>query len=308
MTMNKPRIPFLGSRVAASAKNAQAALFGAPHGTPYKGIDNRPYEQAPGILRKALKNDAAFLDSWDFDFGGPLLGRNGQYRLVDLGDLETQSKQGAKNRKTIEACTRGILAQSAVPIMIGGDDSTPIPFIQAFSDHGPLTILQIDAHIDWRQERYGEPLGFSSTMRRASEMSHVGKIIQVGMRGMGSAREQEVRDAEAWGAKLITAATIHEKGIAAALTHIKAGSPLLITLDCDGLDWSIMPAVAYPSTGGLTHTQVTRLIQGAIAKARLAGFDLIEFVPKNDRDGIGAFTAARIICNVIGSLANRKAG
>ncbi len=306
--MKKPRIPFLGSRVAASSRNAQAALFGAPHGTPYKGIDNRPYEKAPDILRKALKNDGAFLDSWDFDFAGPLLGKNGQYRFVDLGDLETQSKQGAKNRKMIEACTRGILAQSAVPLMIGGDDSTPIPFIQAFSDHGPLTILQIDAHIDWRQERYGEPLGFSSTMRRASEMKHVDKIIQVGMRGMGSAREQEVRDAEAWGAKLITAATIHEKGITAALAHIKAGSPLLITLDCDGLDWSIMPAVAYPSTGGLTHTQVTRLIQGAIAKARLVGFDLIEFVPKNDRDGIGAFTAARIICNVIGSLANRNAG
>lgn len=306
--MKKPRIPFLGSRVAASSRNAQAALFGAPHGTPYKGIDNRPYEKAPDILRKALKNDDAFLDSWDFDFAGPLLGKNGQYRFVDLGDLETQSKQGAKNRKMIEACTRGILAQSAVPLMIGGDDSTPIPFIQAFSDHGPLTILQIDAHIDWRQERYGEPLGFSSTMRRASEMKHVDKIIQVGMRGMGSAREQEVRDAEAWGAKLITAATIHEKGITAALAHIKAGSPLLITLDCDGLDWSIMPAVAYPSTGGLTHTQVTRLIQGAIAKARLVGFDLIEFVPKNDRDGIGAFTAARIICNVIGSLANRNAG
>jgi agmatinase len=66
-----------------------------------------------------------------------------------------------------------------------------------------------------------------------------------------------------------------------------------------------MPAVAYPSTGGLTHTQVTRLIQAAIAKAKLVGFDLIEFMPKRDSGGIGAFTAARIICNVIGSLANR---
>lgn len=303
--MKKPRTPFLGSRFTASPEHAQAALFGAPHGTPYKGIDNRPYEKAPDALRKALKNDAAFLDSWDFDFGGPLLGKDGHYRFADLGDLSTQSKPGAKNRKLIETCTRGILAKGAIPIMIGGDDSTPIPFIKAFSELGPLTILQIDAHIDWRQERYGEPLGFSSTMRRASEMAHVEKIIQVGMRGMGSAREGEVRDATAWGAQLITAAHIHENGIGAALAHIDAGAPLLITLDVDGLDWSIMPAVAYPSTGGLTHTQVTRLIQAAIAKAKLVGFDLIEFVPKNDQGGIGAFTAARIICNVIGSLANR---
>ncbi|WP_119272869.1 arginase family protein [Taklimakanibacter deserti] len=305
MKLKKPPIAFLGSRFSASARDFDVALFGAPHGTPYRGIDNRPYERAPNVLRKALKADQTFIESWDFDFGGPLLGKEHKYRLADLGDLPTQSKQAARNRKMIEDCTRAVLANGALPIMIGGDDSTPIPFIQAFSDQAPITILQIDAHIDWREERYGEPLGFSSTMRRASEMKHVEKIVQVGMRGMGSAREKEVQDAEAWGAKLITAADIHERGIGLALDEIEAGASLLITLDCDALDWSIMPAVAYPTTGGLTHTQVTRLIQDAIAKARLVGFDLIEFVSRRDRDGIGAFTAARLICNVIGSLANR---
>lgn len=305
MKLKKPLVPFLGSRFSAAARDFDAALFGAPHGTPYRGIDNRPYAQAPGVLRKALKSDHAFIDSWDFDYGGPLLGKNQQFRFADLGDLPTQPKQAARNRRMIEDCTRAILTNGAMPIMIGGDDSTPIPFISAFSDQSPLTILQIDAHIDWRQERYGEPLGFSSTMRRASEMPHVGKIVQVGMRGMGSAREAEVRDAEAWGARLITAADIHEQGIGTALDEIEAGASLLITLDCDALDWSIMPAVIYPTTGGLTYTQVTRLIQGAIAKARLVGFDLIEFVPKRDQGGIGAFSAARLVCNVIGSLANR---
>jgi agmatinase len=305
MHLKKPAVPFLGSRCSASARNFDAALFGAPHGTPYRGIDNRPYAQAPSVLRKALKSDHSFIDSWDFDFGGSLLGKGQKFRFADLGDLQTQSKQAARNRKLIEDCTRAVLANGALPIMIGGDDSTPIPFIAGFSDGEPLTILQIDAHIDWREERYGEPLGFSSTMRRASEFQHVAKIVQVGMRGMGSAREAEVRDAEAWGARLITAADIHEQGIGLALDEIEAGATLLITLDCDALDWSIMPAVIYPTTGGLTYTQVTRLIHGAIAKARLVGFDLIEFVPKRDRDGIGAFTAARLICNVIGSLANR---
>jgi len=305
MKLKKPSAAFLGSRFSASARDFDVALFGAPHGTPYRGIDNRSHERAANVLRKALKSDHTFIESWDFDFGGPLLGKEHKYRFADLGDLPTQSKQAARNRKMIEDCTRAVLANGALPIMIGGDDSTPIPFIQAFSDQAPITILQIDAHIDWREERYGEPLGFSSTMRRASEMKHVEKIVQVGMRGTGSAREAEVRDAEAWGAKLITAADIHERGIGLALDEIEAGASLLITLDCDALDWSIMPAVVYPTTGGLTHTQVTRLIQGAIAKTRLVGFDLIEFVPKRDRDGIGAFTAARLVCNVIGSLANR---
>lgn len=305
MKLKRPPTPFLGSRFSATARGFDAALFGAPHGTPYRGIDNRPYETAPNSLRKALKADQDFIASWDFDFGGPLLGKDQKFRLADLGDLPTQSKQAARNRQMIEETTRAILSLGAVPLMIGGDDSVPIPFIAGFSDISPLTILQIDAHIDWRQERYGEPLGFSSTMRRASEMRHVEKIIQVGLRGMGSAREAEVRDAEAWGARLITAASIHEQGIGLALDEIKAGSALLITLDCDALDWSIMPAVTYPTTGGLTYTQVTRLVQGAIAKARLVGFDLIEFVPKRDKGGIGTFTAARLICNAIGSLANR---
>jgi agmatinase len=305
MKLKKPPVAFLGSRFSATARNFDAALFGAPHGTPYRGIDNRPYAHAPNMLRKAVKADQAFIESWDFDFGGPLLGKEHEFRFTDLGDLPTQSKQAARNRKMIEECTRAIIANGAVPVMIGGDDSTPIPFIAGFSDQAPITILQIDAHIDWREERYGETLGFSSTMRRASEMKHVEKIVQVGMRGLGSARQAEVRDAEAWGAKLITAAGVHEEGIAQALDEIEAGVSLLITLDCDALDWSIMPAVAYPTTGGLTYTQVTRLIQGAIAKTRLVGFDLIEFVPKRDKGGIGAYTAAHIICNVIGSLANR---
>ena len=65
-----------------------------------------------------------------------------------------------------------------------------------------------------------------------------------------------------------------------------------------------MPAVAYPTPGGLTYTQVTGLIHGVARKAKIVGFDLIEFVPKRDANGLAAFTAGRILWNVIGSLAN----
>ena len=302
MHLRPPELPFMGSTIAHSPVGYSAAIFGAPHGTPYSEHDNRIHAGTAAALRAAMHNDFAWFENWNFDFESVMLGERG-FRLADLGDLETRPDDGPGNRAKIRACTEAILGAGAVPLMIGGDDSTPIPFIEAFASHGPLTIVQIDAHIDWREERYGERLGFSSTMRRASEMKHVEKIVQVGMRGLGSARQAEVRDAEAWGAKLITAADIHDRGIAGALDEIEAGAALLITLDCDALDWSIMPAVNYPTTGGLTYTQVTRLIQTAIAKARLVGFDLIEFVPKRDQGGIGTFTAARIICNVIGSLA-----
>jgi agmatinase len=302
--MNPRSIPFLGAEFASSPEGARAVLFAAPHGTPYKGIDNSAHVASGETIRRALADDAQYLDSVDFDFGAPLPPKD-RFRVVDLGDLATKSGDASGNRKLIAATTRAILSAGAVPLMVGGDDSVPIPFIEAFGGTGDLAILQIDAHIDWRDERFGEPLGFSSTMRRASEMPHVKHIVQVGMRGLGSAREREVSDAKAWGAKLITARDVHLHGIRAALDNIPAGARCLITLDLDALDASIMPAVAYPTPGGLTYTQVIGLIHGVAAKAKIAGFDMIEFVPARDPSGLAAFTAGRILWNVIGALATR---
>jgi agmatinase len=303
MPMKKPRTPFLGAEFARSPTGFGAAIFAAPHGTPYRGIDHRVHAASGKAIREALAGDAEFAESWDFDFGGTLLGKEG-FRVADLGDLETKANDGAGNRKLITNCVRAILEAGAVPLMIGGDDSVPIPFIEGFSEHGPITILQIDAHIDWRDERLGERLGFSNTMRRASEMSHMKGIVQAGARGLGSAREGEVRDAKAWGAKLVTAREVHSRGIETVLGHIPAGARCLITLDLDALDAATMPAVAYPTPGGLTYTQVTGLIHGVASKAKIVGFDMIEFIPKRDTNGLAAFAAGRILWNVAGALAN----
>ena len=304
--MTTPRkIPaFMGTKAARNAKGAKAAIFGAPHGTPYRGIDNRIHAKAADHFRLALKDDALWLDHWDFDLGGPLLPDPG-FKAVDLGNLLTKPADGPGNRKKIETTTRAILDAGAVPIMFGGDDSVPIPFIQAFSGGPPLTILQIDAHIDWREERYGERLGFSSTMRRASEQPHVWRIVQAGARGIGSARKAEVDIAKEWGAHFITSRQIHHGGLSSVLEHIEPESSCLISLDLDVLDCSAMPAVAYPSPGGLSYTQVTDLIAGVAAKAKIVGFAMVEFVPKRDPDGTSAFTAARIAGQVLGHVARQ---
>ena len=295
--------PFMGAVKTNSPEGFDAAIFGAPHGTPYPGIDNRIHRGAPDAFRKALRADEEWLDHWDWDIGGPLL-KHGQ-TVCDLGNLKTRTKDGPGNRALIEATTRGILDAGAVPIMFGGDDSVPIPFIAAFSNQPAIVILQIDAHIDWRDEREGETMGFSSTMRRASEHDHVWRIVQAGARGLGSAREAEVRDALNWGAHIVTSRDIHHKGVEEVLRHIPEDCDCVISLDCDALDSSIMPAVAYPSPGGLTYTQVTDLVSGVAAKARIAGFCMVEFVPLRDRMKTAAFTAARIAANVIGRIGKR---
>jgi agmatinase len=300
------KIPaFMGTKPARTAKAANAAVFGAPHGTPYKGIDNRIHTKAADSFRMALKDDALWLEHWDFDLDGPML-PNPEFKAVDLGNLVTKPADGRGNRKLIENTTRAILKEGAVPIMFGGDDSVPIPFITAFSGGPPITILQIDAHIDWRDERYGEHLGFSSTMRRASEQPHVWRIVQAGARGIGSARKAEVDIAHDWGAHIITSRHIHHHGLASVLEHIEPDSDCLISLDLDVLDSSEMPAVACPSPGGLSYVQITDLIAGVAAKANIAGFCMVEFVPKRDLNGTAAFTAARIAGQVLGHLARQK--
>ena len=309
LTFKPPRLPFAGADNPRSIDllDGGAAIFAAPHGTPYEDIDNRAHADTADALRLAISSDAGWRDHWDFDLGAPLLLGNGTFKLVDLGDLPTKPQSGASNRALIEAATRAIAARGAVPIMIGGDDSTPIPFIEALSDHAPLTILQIDAHIDWRKQRRGETLGFSSTMRRASEMPHVKRIVQAGIRGLGSARKKEFDDARAWGTHIIPADLIHAGGVKEALELIPKGVNCIITLDCDAIDGASMPAVMSPTPGGLNYRQVIDLVAGVANKARLVAFDLIEFVPARDPTGYAAYVAARIVWHAIGRLANRHA-
>lgn len=303
MTTRTKLPAFIGTKFGKSAKGARIGLFGAPHGTPYRGIDNRVHAGSADAYRRAMEGDAEWVSHYDFDFGGPLVPAD--FKAIDLGNLPTRSADGKGNRKKIETQTRKILSEGAIPFMFGGDDSVPVPFIEGFSGGPPITIVQIDAHIDWRDDRLSERMGFSSTMRRASEQPHVWRIVQAGARGLGSARPEEVETALKWGAHLVPGQIIHAQGIASVLQHIEPDSDCLISLDLDVLNSSEMPAVAYPSPGGLSYVQLTALLAGIAAKARIAGFAMVEFVPKRDLNGTSAFTAGKIATQMIGHVARQ---
>ncbi len=82
----------------------------------------------------------------------------------------------------------------------------------------------------------GERWGLSSTMRRASEMDHVARIVQVGQRGTGSARPSDVADATDWGVEFVSGREVARDGIGRALSLIPPGADVVICLDCDALD------------------------------------------------------------------------
>lgn len=283
---------------------ADAAILGAPAATPYPSVG--PYcAGAPAAIRAGIANWAGARDHMDFDLDGPMVAAGAS--VVDCGDLVYDANDTAGNRARIAGAVKTLLDGGAVPAVIGGDDSIPIPLFHAFEGRGKFTLLQIDAHIDWRDEVQGIKLGLSSTMRRASEMGWIERIIQVGARGTGSARVSDYQDALSAGVRFFFADAVHERGIEPVLDQVPAGSNVLVTVDCDGLDPTIMPAVIGPAPGGLTYWQAVGLMRGVARKARIAAFDIVEFMPERDEQQRGALTAARLIANAIGLISRQRA-
>ena len=300
-----PAVTFLGCP-GVDVEAVQAAsivVFGAAHGTPYEAGKVSHCADAPEKIRQASLGDAMRRDHYDFDCDGLLCGGSG-LQLFDCGDVPGSPSAPQVNRDQIAKWTTALLDRGAVPVLLGGDDSVPIPFLSAFSSSGPVWVVQIDAHLDWRDERHGEKLGWSSPMRRMSEMPHVEGIVQVGLRGVGTARLEEVNDAREWGATLVPARDVHNGQVQDIARHVPEGACIVVTLDCDALDPSIMPGVLSPVPGGLNYIQVTDIVHSLGKRGKIVGFDIVELMPARDARGISAFTAYRITANVISVIGN----
>jgi agmatinase len=296
---------FLYSEVVSDLDDfsADIAFLGIPYGHAYSVDDiSNDQTKAPTAIRQASDRALRSLERYDFDIGGPLhMGRS--LRVVDCGDVPADLHDLTSHTARAERAVRKILAAGAMPIVLGGDHAIPIPVFKALDGHGPITLVQIDAHIDWRDEVNGVREGLSSPIRRASEMAHIGAIFQIGIRSSGSARTEEVEAAQAYGAHIVTAWELHDVGMDAVLARIPDGGRYYITIDADGLDPSIMPAVAGPAPGGVTFHQARKLIHGLVRKGRVIGMDVVEITPSIDVNRISAITAARLVVNLIGAAA-----
>jgi agmatinase len=281
--------------------DADVAILGIPYGDPYS-IDEVTNDQtnAPTAIRRASRRASGGLERWDFDLGGPLFDEKA-VRAVDCGDVPGDARDLAAHYDLAEQAARRIFASGALLITLGGDHGVPIPVLRALDARGPVTLVHIDAHLDWRDDVAGVREGYSSPIRRAAEMDHIGEIFQIGLRGQGSARSEEVAAARAYGAHLITDSELQDHGMEAVLERIPAGGRCYLTIDADGLDPAAMPAVAGPAPGGVTYHQARRLIQGLAAKSRVLGMDIVEITPKRDVNQISAITACGLIFNMIGA-------
>ena len=293
---------FLGFDLALDleALDADVAILGIPYGDAYN-IDEVTNDQtnAPTAIRRASRRVSGGLERWDFDLGAPLLDGKA-VRVVDCGDVLGDPRDLRGHSRRAEDAAALILKAGALPIVLGGDHGVSIPVLRAFQGRGPITLVQIDAHLDWVDDKFGVREGYSSPIRRAAEMEHVGEIFQIGLRCQGSARRAEVEAAMAYGSHLITDLELQDCGMDDVLDRIPDGGSYYLTIDADGLDPSVMPAVAGPAPGGVTYPQARKLIQGLVAKGRVVGMDIVEITPKRDINQITAITAGNLMLNLIG--------
>jgi agmatinase len=304
MPLTPSLYPFYGGRqlVDGDGNRSAFAFIGLPLDSPYdvEGVHS-PAAGAPEHVRKMSWEQECHTDAhhYDFDVDGPLMPSGGRPDLVDYGDVVADPGDREESKRFATEVVRGALDRGALPLVIGGDHSITSIVVAAYRNLGPLNVLHIDAHIDFRDEVDGVRDGYSSPIRRVREMPWVGTIVQVGMRGVGSARQQEVDEALAAGNVIVKADTVHDRGLDAVLDHLSSDAPWYITLDVDGLDPSIAPGTGFPVPDGLTYRQAAGIVREIAGRGLLAGMDVAEIHPAIDVRGLTALTVLRLLATAM---------
>lgn len=282
---------------------ADIAILGVPFGSAYTPRQfTNDQSNAPQAIRDVTDRIVRAPEHYDFDIDGPLLQGRTDIRFVDCGDVLPDLAVPGDHQRRAELAIRQILRGGGMPIVLGGDHGITNPVLRGFDEVGPVTIVHIDAHLDWRDEVNGVRDGLSSVIRRASELPFVKHIVQIGLRAQGSGRPADYEAAKSWGADLISAYELHDIGMDAVLACIPDGGNYYLTIDADGLDPTIMPAVDGPAPGGVSFVQARKLIHGLVKKGRVVGMDIVEIQPvKDNASKLTCVTAGRLIVNLIGS-------
>ena len=228
-------------------------------------------------------------------------------RIVDIGDADIIHTKTEESHANIEFGVRKILTAGAIPLVIGGDHSINIPCINAFSDQDPIHVIQIDAHLDFVDERHGVTAGHGNPMRRAIEKSWVTGMTQLGIRNVSSTAKEGYDDARARGSDILSVRQVRKLGLDAVLERIPLGARYYVTIDIDAFCPSIAPGTGTPSHGGFLYYDVLEILQGLAKRGQVAGIDLVEVAPAYDPTDSTQILAAQLLLNFIGFIFhNRK--
>ncbi|MDC0056623.1 agmatinase [Alphaproteobacteria bacterium] len=223
-------------------------------------------------------------------------------RIVDIGDADIIHTDTIKSHANIELGVKKILEAKAIPVVLGGDHSINIPCINAFKNEDPIHIIQIDAHLDFVNERHGVRLGHGNPMYRASEKEYVSGMTQIGIRNVSSTAREGYIEAKKRGSEIFSVRQFRKIGIEQILNMIPKNIRYYLTMDIDAFDPSIASGTGTPSHGGFYYYEILELIDGLTKQGNIAGLDLVEVAPDYDITNSTSTLAAQLLMNIMGRL------
>jgi len=298
---NRERLPemtyggalsFLRRRYSRDLAGVDVAVMGVPYDA---SVTYRPgCRLGPRAIRAA---SVQLAELKAFPFGFDVLE---SLAVVDFGDCWVDPHHPGTVARDIEAQAREILASGAKLLTLGGDHFVSWPLLRAHAArHGPLALIQVDAHGDLWPDDPGR-MDHGTMMGRAirEELVDPARSTQVGIRTFHDGTE---------GLEVLTAPWIHRNGIEAALEVVRdraAGAPVYLSFDIDGLDPAFAPGTGTPVPGGLASWQALELVRG-LGALDLVGMDIVEVSPPFDHAEITALAAAHLAHDWLCVIAER---
>lgn len=274
-------LSFLRRKYTRDLTGVDVAIMGVPYDS---AVTNRPgCRLGPRAIREA-STQLAELNA--FPWGFDLLTSLG---IVDFGDCFIDPHHPLGVADAIEAQARAILDTGSKLLTLGGDHFIAYPLLKAHAaKHGPLALIQVDAHGDLWPDDPGR-IDHGTMMGRAIAEGIVdpSKSTQVGIRTYHDTTQ---------GLEVLTAPFIHREGIGTAIQRCveRAGdAPVYLSFDIDALDPAFAPGTGTPVPGGLANWQALEFVRG-LGALNLIGMDLVEVSPPFDHAEITAIAAAHV--------------
>jgi agmatinase len=227
--------------------------------------------------------------------------------VADVGDVDAPPVSIERCYEAVESRVGSLADAGARPIVIGGDHSISLPILRALAKrHGPLALVQVDAHIDTWDEYFGGKYFHGTPFRRAIEEKLIDgrRFVQVGIRGPMYG-EDDFDFHRQHGITMIDIDRVKTSGIAATVERGRAivSGPVYMTFDIDSVDPAFAPGTGTPEVGGLTSHEAQQLVRG-LAGLSLVGGDIVEVAPLFDGPGqITALLAANIMFELLCAMA-----
>jgi len=284
--------------------NANVAVMGAPFdfGSQYRTGSR----MGPRSIREASTLFSfGHAGAYDFEDDITYLPSDST-KIVDIGDADIIHTDTIKSHENIKFGVKKILEAKAIPVVLGGDHSINIPCIDAFANEEAIHVIQIDAHLDFVDERHGVKYGHGNPMRRASEKDYVSGLTQIGIRNVSSTAKEGYIDAREKGSKIFSVRHLRQMGLGKILEAIPKNKRYYITVDIDAFDPSIASGTGTPSHGGFYYYEVLELIDGIIKQGSVVGLDLVEVAPDYDLTNSTSTLAAQLLMNTIGRILHHK--